>query len=80
MQAEVGDIFGGAIQFAAFLIAARLDSEAIITHVGETIMHHDMTAGVGVQGIGVGRCGRVDHFAVTHVNIFAVKQVDGPEG
>ena len=77
---EVGDIFGGAVQLPAFFIAAGLDSEAVITHVGKAIMHHDVAAGVGVQGVGVGRIGRVDDLAVADVDVLAVQQVDGPEG
>ena len=80
MATEVGDILGGTIQFPAFFIAAGLDSEGVITHVGIAIMHHDVAAGVGIQGIGVGGRGWVDHFAVTDVDVLAVKQVDGPEG
>ncbi len=71
--------FGGAIHFATFFIAAGLDSERVIAHVGKAIMHHDVAAGVGVQGVGVGRIGRVDDLAVTDVDVLAVEQVDGPE-
>ena len=49
MAAQICDIFGRAIRFPTFFIAAGLDAEGDITHVGETIVHHDVTAGVGVQ-------------------------------
>ena len=80
MATDVGDILGGAIHFAAFFVAARLDSKAVITDVGEAIMHDDVAAGIGVQGVGVRGVPRIDDFAVTDVDMLAVEQMDGPEG
>ena len=54
VQAEIGDVFSRTIYFPAFFIAAGFDSESVIPHVGKTIMHDDVAAGVGVQSIGVG--------------------------
>jgi len=57
VAAEVGDILGGAIHLPAFFIAARLDPESVVTHVGKAIMHQDVAAGVGIQASVLGESG-----------------------
>ena len=80
VKAGVEDILGGAVGGTAFFIAAGLDAKAIIADIGEAIVDDDVFAGIGVEGVGVGRGGRIDDAAVADVDVFAVEQVDGPEG
>lgn len=72
------DVLTGGVPFAPVGITTRLDGDAVVTGIEDTVFYQYVLAGFGVAAVAVGTT--VEDVYTAHSEAFAEQRVNDPEG